>query len=440
MTTPAGWYPDPYDASQLRYWDGSVWTESVTPAGGSAGDETQQVQGQPAAPDAYGGQDPYGDQGAYGAQGAYEAQGGHGAPGAYGGQPGYEAQGAYGAPGGYGTPVEAGVPYAYGGPADQFVAGRGLGDVGDWLSTTFNRLFERIAPMAILLYGVPVVGFIVFALIGRWLIAGIRITNADAPGGGDISGLAGSRFLALFVVGIAALLVAGVCWLAANHQMYAAHAGQAQPLGASVTTGLRRLPRTIGWGLVMLALILVVYVVMVLALIAILAASFGIDGDGNPFVALLLLPLGLVFLVIAVWLWVKLAFWGIALAVGPGGTNPFSASWSLSRDRFWSVFGRLLLLFVIVWLIGTVFNFGAQIVFGTAMSTLFQVDPITGDILVNGQPVEDQSIIDFGELAPGPLWFALLAIVYAFSQAVTQAIAISATAGLYLRGGGPGEI
>ena len=25
--TPAGWYPDPDDASQLRYWDGNAWTE-----------------------------------------------------------------------------------------------------------------------------------------------------------------------------------------------------------------------------------------------------------------------------------------------------------------------------------------------------------------------------------------------------------------------------
>ena len=25
--TPAGWYPDPNDASQQRYWDGSAWTE-----------------------------------------------------------------------------------------------------------------------------------------------------------------------------------------------------------------------------------------------------------------------------------------------------------------------------------------------------------------------------------------------------------------------------
>ena len=27
MSTPAGWYPDPHDATRLRYWDGTQWTE-----------------------------------------------------------------------------------------------------------------------------------------------------------------------------------------------------------------------------------------------------------------------------------------------------------------------------------------------------------------------------------------------------------------------------
>ena len=30
---PAGWYPDPIDASQLRYWSGSAWTEHRSPRG-----------------------------------------------------------------------------------------------------------------------------------------------------------------------------------------------------------------------------------------------------------------------------------------------------------------------------------------------------------------------------------------------------------------------
>jgi hypothetical protein len=30
--TPADWYPDPNDARQLRYWDGSAWTAHVAAA------------------------------------------------------------------------------------------------------------------------------------------------------------------------------------------------------------------------------------------------------------------------------------------------------------------------------------------------------------------------------------------------------------------------
>lgn len=31
---PAGWFPDPNNAQQRRYWDGSAWTEHVSPAPG----------------------------------------------------------------------------------------------------------------------------------------------------------------------------------------------------------------------------------------------------------------------------------------------------------------------------------------------------------------------------------------------------------------------
>ncbi|WP_327389841.1 DUF2510 domain-containing protein, partial [Mycolicibacterium stellerae] len=30
--TPAGWFPDPEQAGQLRYWDGAAWTEHRSPA------------------------------------------------------------------------------------------------------------------------------------------------------------------------------------------------------------------------------------------------------------------------------------------------------------------------------------------------------------------------------------------------------------------------
>jgi hypothetical protein len=31
MATPAGWYPDPGGAAQLRYWDGQAWSENYHP-------------------------------------------------------------------------------------------------------------------------------------------------------------------------------------------------------------------------------------------------------------------------------------------------------------------------------------------------------------------------------------------------------------------------
>ena len=36
MTTPAGWYPDPSNTSQQRYWDGTQWTEHTHPGAGAA--------------------------------------------------------------------------------------------------------------------------------------------------------------------------------------------------------------------------------------------------------------------------------------------------------------------------------------------------------------------------------------------------------------------
>jgi hypothetical protein len=34
--TPADWYDDPHDPTQLRYWDGQQWTEHRSPKGGQA--------------------------------------------------------------------------------------------------------------------------------------------------------------------------------------------------------------------------------------------------------------------------------------------------------------------------------------------------------------------------------------------------------------------
>ena len=50
QTTPAGWYPDPYVAGTMRYWDGNAWSEQTAtgydhpaPSGSSVYDPYQRT-------------------------------------------------------------------------------------------------------------------------------------------------------------------------------------------------------------------------------------------------------------------------------------------------------------------------------------------------------------------------------------------------------------
>ncbi|MFC4586201.1 DUF2510 domain-containing protein [Sphaerisporangium corydalis] len=48
--TPAGWYPDPYGTPQLRWWDGTQWTDATHPLEGPAGQGAPVTTGQWAQP------------------------------------------------------------------------------------------------------------------------------------------------------------------------------------------------------------------------------------------------------------------------------------------------------------------------------------------------------------------------------------------------------
>jgi uncharacterized RDD family membrane protein YckC len=76
MTQPSGWYDDPQDPSQLRYWDGVVWSSHVTPKVSPTLEQSNigmpyGVTPASARPQSSGSQ---------GAQGAPTAQGGYGPP------------------------------------------------------------------------------------------------------------------------------------------------------------------------------------------------------------------------------------------------------------------------------------------------------------------------------------------------------------------------
>ena len=47
QTPAAGWFVDPEDATQFRYWDGSAWTEHRSPRGPATTDQLNQAAGRP---------------------------------------------------------------------------------------------------------------------------------------------------------------------------------------------------------------------------------------------------------------------------------------------------------------------------------------------------------------------------------------------------------
>ena len=74
MTQPSGWYDDPQDPSQLRYWDGVIWSSHVTPKVSPTVQDSTIGMPYGVAPAAARPQTP----GSHGAQGAPISPGGYG--------------------------------------------------------------------------------------------------------------------------------------------------------------------------------------------------------------------------------------------------------------------------------------------------------------------------------------------------------------------------
>lgn len=94
---PAGWYPDPSGAQQLRWWDGTQWTAHLAPMAGAAQAGAGQQGGAPSQP----------------SQPSQPAQAAHPVQQPYGQQPGYAEQNpAYGQAAAYGQTPVYGQTYA----------------------------------------------------------------------------------------------------------------------------------------------------------------------------------------------------------------------------------------------------------------------------------------------------------------------------------------
>lgn len=252
---PAGWYPDPYNPAQQRYWDGRAWDLS-TPAFGFTPTDTD-----------------------------------------------------------------------------------GFPDIGDWLDQSFRSAYRRWRAVSLIaLLTAPITTIASYVAIDR-LADGLVITDES------VEGWTSDRLpivIVLFFVGMLASAVGGLAM--ARLLLDTVDGEQPGSTGDEIRAGFRALgrgllilPRAVGWVIVVAAAFAAVALVS-----AVLVALV-------PPLAILLI---LVAIPVGVWLAIKWAFVVVAIVDRPGA--PFARSSEVGRGRWWSTFGRLLLLGIIMWLISLV--------------------------------------------------------------------------------------
>ena len=367
----AGWYPDPYNPAQLRYWDGTAWSESTAPAGGGGGGA-----GLEAPPAAFGG-----------------------------------------------------YPPAGGAPVWQSPTANPLGDVGDWLGRTFSVVIDRLVAVLVLLWAVPLVGYTLAVLLAAASVRNIVIDIDNE----EINGFRLSQLLVALLVLLVTLLLTSLSYFTAIHQFHAGHAGRNPSLSASLAATARHLLRIIGYGLLLLLALVGAYVGLIFLIVALAAADARL--------VLLIFPIGLALLPLAVWLGVRLSLVAVAMVAAPSGHNPLSVSWRATAGRFWAVLGRLLVLMAIVWVAQSVAQFGLQIGLTPVLEDAFgfEIDPITDEVLLNGEPIDDIDELRVDDLIPNPAVLLLIMALYTALQAASQALYASGAAGLYVRLQAPDE-
>lgn len=243
-------------------------------------------------------------------------------------------------------------------------------DIGEWLDRSFRSAYRRWrAVLALALLTAPAISICTNVAIDR-LADGVVITQDG------VEGWTNDRLPTVVVLGAIVVVLSIVGGLAMYRLMLDEidHRDAAEPadgrsvvseIGAalgSLLRGLLATPRAVGWTL--LLVVAAAAAVMVVGLFAVAA------GPAAIVVVLVLLPL-------VVFLAIRWAFYITAAVDGPG--NPFTRSADVSRGRWWSTLGRLLLLGIIVWLISLVIQlFGALIgsdgFSGLGSGTTFEID------------------------------------------------------------------
>jgi hypothetical protein len=261
---------------------------------------------------------------------------------------------------GYRTPAPTGL-LAFGGT-----------DVGDWLTRSFKVLWNNRLPVAVLTL-LPIPVYLVMVAVTYSQLGDRRFDDLFQP----------SSLVAIGAVGVVALLISVVSLLALSRCLYDAHRGMQPTIGSSLTAGLTRLPRYIG-----LQAIVVVVMGLVVALVSapILLAAVADNPIAAPGVLLTVL-LTFASVPFVAWFWVKLGgYTSVAAVAVPKGTSALSASWNLSRGRFWQTFARLVIAAVLAYFLSSIVQVFSQGLVPLLFSDVFEVDD-------SGQLVDEFNVL-----------------------------------------------
>lgn len=289
----------------------------------------------------------------------------------------------------------------HGGVAAVTASGR-LSSVGSWLQASLNTLWDRRVPIAIFVV-LSVALWMVLGAVTAWAVGDIVWTADDGW-----TGVESGRFVVAGIAFGANLVIGFVLYLAVIDQALWGRLGEQRTAGASFGAGLRALPRVIGWSLVlMLGSIGAIFVIAVLAVIT---PALGVIAAIAAAVAL-------------VWLYVKLAFFFVACVAPIPGKNALAASAEVSRNRFWAVFGRLIVLA----LISGAVSFAMGLPLSAAGPTQEEIDESV--VVVNDELVlfDVGAFVEVAGLEPGITLFAS-----ALVQSITPLLALAAVAVLFV--------
>ncbi|WP_022927123.1 glycerophosphoryl diester phosphodiesterase membrane domain-containing protein [Patulibacter americanus] len=139
------------------------------------------------------------------------------------------------------------------------------------------------------------------------------------------------------------------------------------PLGRAMRESLTATPKLFGLGIVFYLGMVVVFAG--LALVVVLAAQLA---------GALAVLVGLAAFLALVYLVVRVLLWPVVHLSEATGVRSYRRAWDLTRGRFWSVFGVLLLVGIVVSVVSTVLSLGLQLVVGG----LFALDETVGAVSV----------------------------------------------------------